>query len=203
VQIAQSVKFAVLLIVIITAEPARAQEKEPRGFIGLGIGPSAPLGSFAEASSSDSRTGPANSGYTDSFLNLGYRFRQHLGVAATFSYSEYTMHSGVSEDWWQVAVVTVGPMYSLPLGPRAALDLKAMAGLMALTPVVASFTTDDGTGSGLGVDMRAAVRYDVFRQWAVFAEAGMQAAGVSYNSGSHTSYRALISGLGVAFRPAW
>ena len=142
-------------------------------------------------------------GYTDTLLNLGYRFRQSLGMAAALSYSEYPMRGVGNDDWWQVAGITVGPMYSLRLNARTALDLKAMFGMIVLTPVEDSYTTDDGTGTGIGIDVRAALRYDVLRRWALFAEGGLQSSGVSFNSGARKDYRALISGFGFAFRPAW
>ena len=186
-----------------TATPALAQQQDRRGFIGLGIGPSAPFGAFADASATNAEGGRATPGYTSTLLNVGYRFRGQVGVAGAFAYSEYFMRDGGEDDWWQVATLTVGPMYSHSLGARAALDLKAMLGLFALTPVVDSYTTVDGTGSGLGLDLRAAVRYDVFRGCAVYAEGGVQASGVSFNTGRRTDHRALISGLGIAFRPAW
>ena len=196
-------QIAFLAVVLFTAEPALAQQSERRGFIGLGIGPSAPLGSFGDASSTNERSGRATTGYTDTFLNLGYRFRQSLGIAAAISYSEYPIRDGGDDDWWQVAGLMVGPMYSLRLNARAALDLKAMVGMIMLTPIEDSYTTEDGTGSGLGVDIRAALRYDVLRRWALFAEGGLQSSGVSFDSGARKDYRALISGFGVAFRPAW
>jgi hypothetical protein len=136
-------------------------------------------------------------------VNLAYRFRQNLGLAAALSYSEYPMRGVDDDDWWQVAGVTVGPMYSLRLNSRAALDLKAMFGVFMLTPVQDGYTTDDGVGTGIGVDVRGAFRYDVFRRWALFAEGGLQSSGVSFSSETHKNYRALISGFGVAFRPAW
>ena len=46
------------------------------------------LDGFADASSVNARAGHATPGYTDTFLNLGYRFRQRLGVAAAFSCTE-------------------------------------------------------------------------------------------------------------------
>jgi hypothetical protein len=203
VQMPWPVRFAFPVLVLFTAESALAQREDRRGFIGLGIGPSAPFGSFAEASSIHEQTGRATPGYTSTFLNLGYRFRQRLGVAAAVSYSQYTMRDGGDDDWWEAAGLMIGPMYSRRLNARAALDVKAMFGRIALTPVVDSYTTDDGTGSGLGIDMRAAVRYDVFRRWALFAEGGLQSSGVSFNSGVRKDYRALISGFGIAFRPVW
>lgn len=182
-------------------DDGRGQER--RGFIGLGIGPSVPIGAFAKRSPSDAASGNARPGYTSTLVNLGYRFRDRFGVAGVLAYSEFYIRDAEEDDWWQVAEIAVGPMYTHPLGARAALDLKAMVGMTAMTPVIDSYTSDDGTGSGLGVDLRATLRYDVARRWALFADGGLQAAGVSYNSGARTSYRAVISGLGVAFRPVW
>lgn len=190
------VRVALPVIMLLAAGPALAQDAERRGFIGLGIGPSAPFGGFAGA-------GRATPGYTDTFVNVGYRFGRRVGVAGAFSYSEYDMRDEEDDDWWQVAGLVIGPMYSHPLGARAALDLKAMLGLLAMTPVVDSYTTADGTGSGLALELRAAARYDVFRRWAVFAEAGIQSGAVSFVTGVRQDYRAIISGFGIAFRPAW
>lgn len=191
------------LLLLFTAEPALAQDEERRGFIGLGIGPSAPFGSFADESPTRAGAGRAAPGYTSTLVNLGYRFGERFGVAAAFWYSEYDMRDLEDDDWWQVAGLTAGPMYSHRLGAKGALDLKAMAGLLALTPVIDSYDTADGTGRGLVLDLRATLRYDVLRRWAVFAEGGIHVSDASFNSGGRQDVRALISGLGVAFRPRW
>lgn len=206
------VRSSLPLLLLCVAESAAAQRdelgglldrRERRGFIGLGIGPSVPLGAFTEASSVVEGTGRAAAGYTSTFLNIGYRFRSRLGIAAAAAYGQYDMRDGGGDDWWEIATLTIGPMYTRPLGARAALDLKAMFGMFAVTPVVDSYETDARTGAGLGIDMRATLRYDVLERWAVFAEGGVQASGVSFPSDAETSYGALISGLGVAFRPTW
>ena len=195
--------LACAAIVLLLTTPALAQDTERRGFIGYGIGPSAPLGRFASESSGSGRAGRATPGYTSTILNLGYRFRERLGVAAAFAYSEYDMRDAEDDDWWQVATLTIGPMYSYRLNARAAVDLKAMGGLMAPTPVIDSYGTEGGTGAGLGLDLRATLRYDVLRRWAVFAEGGVQASRVSFPSGARQDILAMISGFGIAFRPMW
>jgi hypothetical protein len=203
VRITRLVRFSLVGILLLTADRAFAQDPERRGFIGLGIGPSTPFGGFDQSSWANTRSNGTAPGYTDTFVNLGYRMRQNWGVAGAFSYSEYVMTGDGDDDWWQVAGLTAGPMYTLGLGPRAALDLKTMVGLITMMPVVDTRASDDDRGSGLGIDLRAAVRYDVLRRWAIFAEGGIQSSNVSFPSGGRTSYRALISGLGIAFRPAW
>lgn len=196
------VGLLLLGVALFAAEPAEARQTERRGFIGLGIGPSMPLASFVDALPSNQQGGRTTAGYTDTLVNLGYRFRQRVGLVVAVSYSEYPVR-GDDEDWWQVAAVTGGPMYSLPFSPRAALDLKAMLGMIVLTPVVDGYTADGGVGVGLGLDVRATLRYDVLRRWALFAEGGVQSSGVSFDPVTRTDYRALISGFGVAFRPTW
>ncbi|HEX4933151.1 MAG TPA: hypothetical protein VFV33_08235, partial [Gemmatimonadaceae bacterium] len=59
--------FTLSILLLLAAEAASAQEKERRGFIGLGIGPSSPFGNFADASPTNARGGRAQPGYTDTF----------------------------------------------------------------------------------------------------------------------------------------
>jgi hypothetical protein len=195
-------RLLLLAVALFAVEPAEAQQTERRGFIGLGIGPSLPVASFSDALPSHEQGGRTTTGYTDTVVNLGFRFRGRFGLAVALSYSEYPVR-GDDDDWWQVAGVTGGPMYSLPLFPRTTLDLKAMFGMIVLTPVVDGYTTDYGVGVGLGFDFRATLRYDVLRRWALFVDGGLHSSNVSFDAATRTDYRALVSGFGVAFRPMW
>jgi hypothetical protein len=196
-----SLTFALPAIMLFT-QSALAQQEERRGFIGLGIGPSAPSGSFAEQLSPEVPNGGVTSGYTDTFVNIAYRLGKRLGVAGAFSYSQYDV-PGDENDWWEVSGITVGPMYTLPLGARAAIDVKAMIGTLKVTRVVDNYATDHVEETGVGFEIRGTMRYDLYRRWAVFAEGGLQSTGVTFASGSRGDYRALISGFGVAYRPKW
>jgi hypothetical protein len=194
--------LAVVLVALVTA-PLLAQE-DRRGFIGLDIGPSQPFGAFGSPADG-AGAGNARAGYTSTLLNVGWRRGERWGVAGLLAYSEYLVRNtdGIDDDWWQVAFLTVGPMYTVPLGSKAAVDLKGTLGLAALTPVIDSRASDSDTGSGLAVDLRATLRYDVLRRWAIFAEGGMQSANASFLGRDAQVYRAWISGFGVAFRPQW
>lgn len=179
-------------------------QSEPRaGFIGLDIGPSVPFGSLARAAAVNPRAAAATSGYTDTFLNAGRRMGEHWGLAVLASYSEFVTPGDGDDDWWQVATVMAGPMYTVPLGERTAVDLKAVAGFVALTPVINSFTTEHKSGGGLGVDLRAVIRRDVFTRWALYAEGGIEASRVSFPSGLTGSMGVLMTGIGIAYRPSW
>lgn len=197
------VAVPLLIAVLSTAVPADAQHVDRRGFIGLGVGPSMPVGSFARESPVHSMGQGATTGYTSTLLNLGYRFRTTLGLAAAISYGEYSIPGAGDDDWWQVASVTAGPMYSFRLNERTGLDLKGMVGMVVLTPVEDGYTTVYDVGGGIGFDLRAALRHDVLRRWALFAEGGWQSSSVSFDSSVGFGHRALISGFGFAYRPSW
>lgn len=197
-------KNLTLILLLTVPAFASAQREDRRGFIGIGIGPSLPVGAFADATATNPDAGRAFPGYTDTMLNVAYRKGQRWGVAGFFSYSEYVWKNGGDDDWWQVATVSVGPLYSYPLGSRAAIDLKGTAGLMALTPVEDNYTSSGSTGSGLVFDTRAALRYDVFRRWALFAEGGFQFSNVFMPlENGDRPVRAVVGGFGFAFRPKW
>jgi hypothetical protein len=197
------IRLAFVILPLLSASPAFAQYEEHRAFIGLGIGPSVPFGDFADESLLNAEAGFATAGYTSTLVNFSYRLAKRFGWAGAFSYSEYSMVDVEGDDWWQVAGLTFGPMYSMPVSTRAALDVKAMVGLIAMTPVIDSHASDNDTDGAFGVDIRATFRYDVFQSWAVFADAGMQAANASFRFGDRANLRSLISGFGVAFRPGW
>jgi hypothetical protein len=193
---------------VLCAATATAQQGR-RGFIGLDIGPSQPFGDFKRAAgragAGNARAGNARAGYTSTLLNVGWRRGPRWGIAGLFSYSEYLMrdNDGAENDWWQVAFLTAGPMYTVPLGNRAALDVKGTLGLAALTPVIDNYASDSDTAPGLAIDLRTTLRYDVATRWAVFAEGGVQATNTSGGTSASQKYRALIGGFGIAFRPQW
>jgi hypothetical protein len=197
------VYLACVILLLLSADLAFAQHEDHRAFIGLGIGPSVPFGDFADESLLNDQAGYATPGYTSTLVNFSYRFANRFGWAGAFSYSEYWMEDVEGDDWWQVAGLTFGPMYSIPLSARAAVEVKAMVGLIAMTPVIDSHASDNDTDGAFGVDVRATLRYDVFQSWAVFADAGVQAANASFRFGDRANLRSVISGFGVAFRPGW
>jgi hypothetical protein len=207
------------MLVFVVARPLAAQQpptsaadapgetsppaEKRRGFIGFSVGPSTPFGNFADASSTNARGGRAFPGYSSNLVSIVYPIGQRFGVAAAGSYGEYVWRDGGDDDWWQVATLAVGPMYSQRLSAKAALDLKAMFGLITMSPVIDGFGDPANQGNSLGADLRATLRYDVFRRWAVYAEGGIQASNVSFRNGDRKDYRAAISGFGIAFQPAW
>ncbi len=199
-------KVVVPTVGLFAAAPADAQPEHRRAFLGVGRGPSVASGNFVEASTTGTRGGTTTLGYSDTFL-VAYRVRQHLALAVAFSFSHYPLHeTDVNYDnGWNTTSATAGLVYSIPLSTKAAVDLKAMAGQTGLQQLVAdTYTTTGARADGLLFDVRAAFRYDVRPQWVVFAEAGLQTtSSVGFETGVRKNFRAIVSGVGIAFRPAW
>jgi len=180
-----------------------AQEAERRSFIGIIIGPSQPIGSFADKNPSSAGAGHAKAGYTDTFLNFGKRIGEHWGIAASVAYSEYYTDGDNEDDWYQVALVSVGPMYSRALSRKLIVDIKPKIGFMAVTPVVDSYTTSAETGHGVALDLRGGLRFNIHRRWALLGEVGLMSSPQGYVDGSTQTVTAIVSGIGFAYRPAW
>lgn len=196
----------VLLAVATSAavvSPACAQVTERRGFIGLGIGPATSVGAFKETGGPYDPGGSALSGFTSTLLSVGYRFGKRWGVAGNLAYTQLDMRVTGGNDWWELSELTVGPMYAIPLGTKTALDLKGLIGLMGSAEVTGGYGSLDRSGGALMYDLRSTLRHDVFRRWAVFGEAGFIYSNQQLGDGTRKDVRALISGMGIAFRPAW
>ncbi len=177
-------------------------QQERKSYMGVfNIGPAIPFGGFADKSKTNPRAGRAKLGYHDSILNFGRQKGEHLGIAVSFFYNEHDIEDPAQDDWWQVAGITAGAMYSFPISRKAVFDLKGMLGFIATTEVVDSYKA--GQGVGLATDLRALVRYNVSRRFALLAQGGVLLSNQSMTDGSRTDLRILISGLGVAYRPSW
>jgi hypothetical protein len=193
--------LAASLFALGIATSASAQSEERQAFIGINIGPAIPFGTFADKSTTNARAGRAKLGYNDSFLNFGKRLGTHWGVSATVFYNEHDIEDPAKDDWWQVAGLTVGPMYTRSIAPRTLLDLKMKLGFITTTQVIDEF--ENARGDGLATDMRLGLRYNVHRRWALVAETGVLYSDQKIRSGGTMGFRALITGLGFAYRPGW
>ena len=67
-------KYYLFLAIILLGADLFAQAIEKKGYIGITLGPSFPLADFADNSLSNTKAGYAKRGFSDSFINFGYRF---------------------------------------------------------------------------------------------------------------------------------
>lgn len=183
---------------LLSALPAEAQSSDRRWYYALIIGPGVPISEYASRSAGSPGTGPAEWGYIDTFANLAWRGERQWGVAVSLAYGEFAMSSG-DDDWWQVVLLTAGPMYVRPLTRKLWLELKAKAGVMVTTEVVDSYR--NSVGNGVALDLRSGLRYDVFRRWSALGEVGIASSRQTFNIGGRDlGVSALISGIGAAYR---
>lgn len=177
-----------------------AQNNEKKGFIGISIGPAIPIGSFANKSLSDPHAGFAKTGYSDSFINFGYLFNKKFGISASIFYNEHNVDKSVTEDWWKLSGVTAGPMYALPLSEKLTFDIKAKIGFLGTTLIVDTYENQDNVGSGLGIDIRSGLRYNLARRWCLFAETGLVHSNQKMGDGRKGKIQFLLTGFGIGFR---
>lgn len=179
---------------------ANAQIPGKKGYIALSIGPSFPVGDFADKSPDNISAGRAENGYINSILNAGYRIGDHLGVCFTFLYCEYNIGEENSNDWWQVTGLNAGLQYTFFPDRKFEVDLKAKAGLIVSSYVLDSYANGDRLGTSFGLDLRSSVRYNIFRRWCLLAEGGYITANQKYGDGHKGKLQAVLTGLGFGFR---
>jgi hypothetical protein len=193
-------RLLIFISVSIIATNIIAQNIEKKGFIGISIGPAIPLGSFASKSLTDSKAGFAKTGYSDSFINFGYNFNKKFGISASIFYNEHNVDKNVTEDWWKISGVTAGPMFSLPLSERFIFDIKTKIGLMGTSLIVDTYENQENIGSGIGIDIRSALRYNLARRWCIFTEAGLVHSNQKMGDGRKEKIQFILTGFGLGFR---
>jgi hypothetical protein len=144
--------------------------------------------------------GAALNGYSNSLLNFGYRFGKNIGISAAFFYGELFINGGGDDDWWQVIGITAGPQYTFFPGKKFESDLKARIGLLGTQKVVDTYANGDGLGTGFGLDLRASLRYNLFKRWCLLAETGYFVASQKYGDGHSGKLQAIAIEFGIGFR---
>ncbi len=191
--------YIFFLVLILFGSSLSAQTKERKGYLGIVIGPSFPISDFATNSFSTEYQGIPKLGYSDSFIDFGYLFGKNIGISASVAYTQYLIDNSTSDLWWGIASITAGPMFSLPLSEKFFIDIKANAGI-----VFANFIIDEilysefGRGIGIGIDLRASLRYNVYRRWYVMAESGYLSSNQSFMDDSKRKIQNINLGFGIA-----
>ena len=187
-----------MLAATIAASPVEAQSDGRKKYLALIIGPGLPIGGYANSPTASPGAGPALTGYIDTFANFAYRRGANMGIAASLAYGEFEMASPGDDDWWQVTVLTIGPMWVRPLAKKLDLELKTKGGMMATVEIIDSYS--NAKGVGFAVDLRSGLRYDAFRRWSALAEVGLVASSQKFDIGGSKTVQALVSGIGLAYR---
>src|SRR5690606_1940630 len=118
-------KITAILIACITVTlTATPQEQKRKGYIGISIGPSIPIGEFKEE-------GSANTGVNLSLINFGYLFNNRVGIAANWFGGAHTVdvsQFGLANGMWSYGGLLAGPLVSTPIGSKVDFDARVQIG---------------------------------------------------------------------------
>lgn len=98
-----------------------------RGYLGISVGPSIPIGKFA-----DKNNGVANTGVQANLLNFGYLFSKNVGICASWFGAANPIDMQNVEPWSYGGII-IGPLISMPLSNKVDFDIRPMIGFSATT----------------------------------------------------------------------
>ena len=203
-------KLLLVIIVLFTVSQMsyaqRGRKKEGyKGYYGVSIGPSFPMGDFKGTSDTKEGQGFAITGIHIAFANVGYKLAGPFGLAAqVFAGANRMDVKSIGFDdkdaYWAYGGVMVGPLGSFDFGPMT-VDVRPVVGLAYVaTPELNSnsggvlFKSD--RNSAVSYDLAASLRYH-------FSEKGCIGLNLDYFSTKvdfkrdEVSYSQQISTLGV------
>jgi len=141
---------AILIVCIAVTLTATSQEQRRKGYIGISIGPSFPIGEFKEDAW-------ANTGVNLSLINFGYLFNNRVGIAANWFGGAHTVDAsqfGLAEGMWSYGGLLAGPLVSTPVGRNIDFDARVQIGFSAANLKLEGYNVD-GTGfaysAGIGI----------------------------------------------------
>ena len=184
------------------SEPSRVlstseSDYQHRSYIAMLLGPSIPLGDLADKSGAIG-SGGAKSGYISDVVNIGFRIAPKFGITAVGSYSQYEVDDEIPGKWWGLGGITVGPMFSVPVGNKMYLDLKPRIGFSGAQLQIDETILEDG--NGLAFDLNASLLFNFSRRWCVITEGGYFYTHQKFMSGSEMNIQSLNLALGVGYR---
>lgn len=179
-------------------KPYRNMEKGHRrkGYIGIRMGPSFPLGDF-----SDKSIGRAGTGLHLTLVDFGFLFNDYVGICANWfgganptDYYDHSNHEAV----WSYGGMMVGPLASLALSPKVEIDLKPMIGYCITTPH--GGTWQNAQDPAFAYAMNMALRYHLGRSVSLIATTGYFSTRPTSRKWWIQEIETINASVGVAFR---
>ncbi|RZA08752.1 MAG: hypothetical protein EOO68_01615 [Moraxellaceae bacterium] len=123
--------IAVVLLAAGTTTAFAQSDDRRKGFIGISIGPSIPVGDFGKENK-DVPGLKTGAGAHLNLVNFGYRFSDRIGIAGKWFGGSNTLQvdGKVLEDIdpWSYGGMMAGPMVAIPLSEKIELDFRPMIG---------------------------------------------------------------------------
>jgi hypothetical protein len=180
-----------------------AQEPKSQILFGLTLGPSIPIGNFADNSSNKKDAGFANFSYgiSDMLLDFGFIFKNsNFGLSATYISEGYTIDRDIEDSRLDFSNITLGPMYSLIISNSFTVDLKCQFGYVSSLYRLSGTNDNSLDGKGLGIDFRSLIRYQLSKHWFLIGQCGYFYSDQKFKDLDNFHIQVLNVGLGVGFK---
>lgn len=164
-----------------------------KGYIGLSIGPSIPVGDFADKSD-----GLAKTGLQLNLVNFGYLFSRNFGIAASwFGAANPVDANGI--DPWSFGGLMVGPLISPTFSEKVDLDFKPMIGYCVATLPNVGLGTEQATSIAFSVGTQ--FRFHVGEKFSLLLSGDYFSAKSEFTDyGIEQHISTFTIGFGAAFR---
>jgi hypothetical protein len=116
-----------------------------KGFIGLSLGASIPVGDFADKSD-----GLAKTGIQLNLINFGYLFSENFGITATWFGAANPLDAD-GYDPWSYGGIMAGPLLSFPLSQKVEWDFRPMIGYSVTTLPDIGYGTEQASSFALNI----------------------------------------------------
>ncbi|PKO95727.1 MAG: hypothetical protein CVU12_08680 [Bacteroidetes bacterium HGW-Bacteroidetes-7] len=190
-------KLIILLTLIMLSANLFAQSSDRKGFIGITIGPSIPIGDFADNSLNNDNAGYAKTGLNINLINFGYKFGQNFGITGLWFGAAHSVDFSAVDAMWSYGGLMGGPMLSFPINEKLIFDLKGMIGFVSAK--LDMYALGETSGIGVGFDFGASFRYNFSEKWCLLINGDYLASTSKFDEGDQKISTINLS-LGIAFR---
>ncbi len=148
------------------------QEFESKGYIGISLGPSFPMGDFKDGGTFAGFG--ALTGLQISVINFGYLFTKNFGITANWFGSAYDIStSGVLDNaTWSIGGLSVGPLISFSANVFE-FDIRPTIGFIyVVTPEFSAngiIYVESDNATAFNLDLGATARFNFAKRWALIA----------------------------------
>ena len=183
----------------ITKELARTDTRSSKlsgkrkGYIGISMGASIPVGAYADPSD-----GAAKTGVQLNLANFGYLFTENIGVSAIWFGAAHPV-SEINYNPWGFGGIMAGPLFSFPVSKNADWDFRPMIGYSATTVSDVGDFTEEATA--LAFNLGTLLRINLSQKFLFTLSADYFSSKPKFkNYGFEQKIGAISLGVGVAYR---
>ncbi len=177
----------------ITKESFDSNAERRKGFIGLSLGVSIPVGDFA-----DKADGLAKTGIQLNLINFGYLFSENFGITATWFGAANPIDAD-GYDPWSYGGIMAGPLLSFPLSQKVEWDFRPMIGYSVTTLPDIGYGIEQASSFALNIG--TVIRVNVGTKVSLLLSADYFSTKPTFKDyGFEQSIDTISFGFGVAYR---